>query len=70
MRSKSGEVTVQLGYQRKNSDITALPGWFGEKKTRNGKASLSGTVDTDPKECIRGVMLHNSETYVTKWSCD
>ncbi|MGI5261471.1 hypothetical protein [Streptomyces angustmyceticus] len=64
-----GEITVKLGTQRKNDDITAWPLWFGSKKTRNGYAALSKTHELDSDNCIRGVMDYKGKTYVTKWRC-
>ncbi|QHC20765.1 hypothetical protein [Streptomyces sp. GS7] len=65
-----GEIAVRLGYQRKNSRITAFPGWFGTGRTRGGALRLSGRVEMLPDECIRGVMEHAETVFVTKWSCD
>ncbi|AIA03971.1 hypothetical protein ACFU90_36940 [Streptomyces noursei] len=64
-----GELTVRLGYQRKNSRITAFPGWFGTGRTQGGTLRLSGRVEMLPDECIRGVMEHTATVFVTKWSC-
>ncbi|MFF2812806.1 hypothetical protein ACFVT2_37670 [Streptomyces sp. NPDC058000] len=64
-----GEITVRLGYQRKNSRITAFPGWFGTGRTRGGTLRLSGRVEMPADECIRGVMEHTATVFVTKWSC-
>ncbi|MFE7319207.1 hypothetical protein ACFU7T_39840, partial [Streptomyces sp. NPDC057555] len=64
-----GEIAVRLGYQRKNSQITAFPGWFGSGRTRGGALRLSGRVEMLPDECIRGVMEHSATVFVTKWSC-
>ncbi|MFE6691573.1 hypothetical protein ACFVFQ_34515 [Streptomyces sp. NPDC057743] len=64
-----GEITVRLGYQRKNAQITAFPGWFGSGRTRGGALRLSGRVEMLPDECIRGVMEHTATVFVTKWSC-
>ncbi|TJZ42470.1 hypothetical protein FCH28_34225 [Streptomyces piniterrae] len=63
------EITVRLGYQRKNSKITAFPGWFGSRRTQRGAAGLGGHVQMLPDECIRGVMEHHETVFVTKWSC-
>ncbi|WEB42271.1 hypothetical protein MOV08_25505 [Streptomyces yunnanensis] len=65
-----GELTIRLGYQRKNSRITAFPGWFGTGRTHGGTLRLSGRVEMLPDECIRGVMEHTATVFVTKWSCD
>ncbi|WP_369357049.1 hypothetical protein [Streptomyces sp. cg2] len=64
-----GEISVRLGYQRKNSRITAFPGWLGAGRTRGGVLRLSGRVEMLPDECIRGVMEHAATVFVTKWSC-
>ncbi|MFF4291143.1 hypothetical protein ACFY0R_38490 [Streptomyces sp. NPDC001633] len=64
-----GEISVRLGYQRKNTRITAFPGWFGTRHTRHGAVTLSGRVEMLADECIRGVMEHAETVYVTKWSC-
>ncbi|MGW1838185.1 hypothetical protein [Streptomyces sp. NPDC002067] len=64
-----GEITVRLGYQRKDSRITAFPGWFGTVRTSGGAAVLRGRVGMTPGECVRGVMEHGERVYVTKWSC-
>ncbi|WP_435642297.1 hypothetical protein ACR9VJ_00720 [Streptomyces sp. H49] len=37
-RSKSGQITVTLGDQRKNSKITALPNYYGSAKTNKTAA--------------------------------
>ncbi|MEU5214259.1 hypothetical protein [Streptomyces sp. NPDC020742] len=63
------EISVRLGYQRKNTRITAFPGWFGTRRTQDGAVGLSGRVEMLPEECIRGVMEHRQTVYVTKWSC-
>ncbi|UQA95091.1 hypothetical protein [Streptomyces halobius] len=63
------EITVRLGYQRKNAKITAFPGWFGSRRTLRGAVGLSGRVQMLPDECIRGVMKHGKTVFVTKWSC-
>ncbi|MFJ8231363.1 hypothetical protein ACIQ9E_15615 [Streptomyces sp. NPDC094448] len=65
----SGEITVTLGTQRKNSNITAFPLWFGSKRTQNGYVELKKSHSINSGECIRGVMEHNNTTYVTKWRC-
>ncbi|WP_043264611.1 hypothetical protein [Streptomyces sp. CT34] len=65
-----GEIAVRLGYQRKNSRITAFPGWFGTGRTRGGALRLGGRVEMLPGECVRGVMEHAETVFVTKWSCD
>ncbi|KIF76300.1 hypothetical protein QR77_25220 [Streptomyces sp. 150FB] len=68
--ARTGEVTVRLGYQRKDARITAFAGWFGTERTRDGRAELSGRLDTAPGECIRGVLLDSrTRPYVTRWSC-
>ncbi|MEU3712329.1 hypothetical protein [Streptomyces catenulae] len=64
-----GEIAVRLGYQRKDSRITAFPGWFGTVRTTRGAATLRGRVGMEAGECIRGVMEHGERVYVTKWSC-
>ncbi|MGW1379439.1 hypothetical protein ACWD6P_34940 [Streptomyces sp. NPDC002446] len=64
-----GEITVRLGYQRKNARITAFPGWFGTRRTQRGAVELSGRVEMLSDECIRGVMELGETVYVTKWSC-
>ncbi|MEV0374144.1 hypothetical protein AB0I10_30800 [Streptomyces sp. NPDC050636] len=63
------EITVRLGYQRKNAKITAFPGWFGSRGTQRGAVAVSGRVQMLPDECIRGVMEHGETVFVTKWSC-
>lgn len=63
------EITVRLGYQRKNARITAFPGWFGIRRTQRGAVGLSGRVEMLSDECIRGVMERGETVYVTKWSC-
>ncbi|AXG79788.1 hypothetical protein [Streptomyces paludis] len=64
------EIAVRLGYQRKDARITAFPGWFGTRTTRQGHAELTGTLDTEPGECVRGVMEDERERlYVTGWRC-
>ncbi|WP_242578263.1 hypothetical protein [Streptomyces sp. MST-110588] len=65
----NGEVTVKLGTQRKNDDITAYPLWFGSKKTRNGYAELSRSHKLNSDECVRGVMQYKGKTFTTKWRC-
>lgn len=74
VRHRAGDVAVQLGYQRKDARITALPGWFGDGRTRAGRATVRATLDTAPGECIRAVMLYRTpaqtpQQYVTKWRC-
>lgn len=64
-----GEITVTLGTQRKNDQITALPDFFGSKKTQNGYAALSKRYSIDKDECVRAVMEHNNKTYIGKWRC-
>ncbi|MCB5911144.1 hypothetical protein [Streptomyces pinistramenti] len=64
-----GEITVRLGYQRKDVRITAFPGWFGFRRTVRGAAELGGRVEMLPGECIRGLMEHRDTVFVTKWSC-
>lgn len=68
-RHTSGEITLTLGSQRKNSKITALPLWFGTKTTHNGFASISKRHHIDSGDCIRGVMDYKGTMYVTKWRC-
>ncbi|MFG2227972.1 hypothetical protein [Streptomyces sp. NPDC048644] len=68
-RPVPGEITVRLGYQRKDARITAFPGWFGFRRTVRGAAELSGRVEMLPGECIRGLMEHRDTVFVTKWSC-
>ncbi|GAU68544.1 hypothetical protein SSP35_08_00380 [Streptomyces sp. NBRC 110611] len=68
-RAGADEITVRLGYQRKNFRITAFPGWFGSRRTAGGAVGLNGRVEMLPDECIRGVMEHGQTVYVTKWSC-
>lgn len=63
------DVSVRLGYQRKDDRITAFPGWFGNQRTWHGRAELTGTLNTAPGECIRGVLDHRDRTYVTEWRC-
>ncbi|ARF55615.1 hypothetical protein [Streptomyces gilvosporeus] len=65
----SSDTSVRLGYQRKNTRITAFPGWFGTRRLRQGAAALGGRVEMLPDECIRGVMEHDGTVFVTKWSC-
>ncbi|MFD3486772.1 hypothetical protein [Streptomyces sp. NPDC058665] len=60
---------LRLGYQRRNARITAFPGWFGTLRTEDGSAALSGTLDTAPGECVRGLLHHNGRDYVTEWLC-
>lgn len=64
------EISVRLGYQRKNTRITAFPGWFGTRRTEGGAVELSGRVEMLADECIRGVMERGETVYVTKWSCN
>ncbi|MFF0747181.1 hypothetical protein ACFYVL_43060 [Streptomyces sp. NPDC004111] len=46
LRTKNGEVTVKLGSQRKNTQLIAVPMWFGEMRTKDGYAELKmGNVD-------------------------
>ncbi|MFD3921278.1 hypothetical protein [Streptomyces sp. NPDC058595] len=61
--------TVRLGYQRKDARITAFPGWFGTLRTKDGSAALTGTLDTQPGECVRGLLHHDGREYVTEWLC-
>ncbi|GAA2328940.1 hypothetical protein OHT20_24005 [Streptomyces caniferus] len=67
--SGADEILVRLGYQRKNTRITAFPGWFGTRRTQGGTVVLSGRVEMLADECIRGVMERGEAVYVTKWSC-
>ncbi|MFG2895144.1 hypothetical protein [Streptomyces sp. NPDC048248] len=67
--ASGAEITVRLGFQRKNPKITAFPGWFGSRRTLHGAAALSGRVRMLPDECIRGVMEDEDRVFVTKWSC-
>ncbi|MFC8079188.1 hypothetical protein ACFUN8_27080 [Streptomyces sp. NPDC057307] len=60
---------LQLGYQRKDTRITAFPGWFGTLRTEDGSAALTGTLDTARGECVRGLMNHDGREYVTEWLC-
>lgn len=60
---------VQLGYQRKDARITAFPGWFGTLRTKDGSAELTGTLDTAPGECVRGLLHHDGRDHVTEWLC-
>lgn len=69
VRHTGGEITVKLGTQRKNDQITALPLWFGDKKTRNGVAELSKKHPIDKGDCVRAVMDYKNTTYVGKWRC-
>ncbi|MFJ4919905.1 hypothetical protein [Streptomyces sp. NPDC088725] len=65
-----GGAEVRLGYQRKDNRITAFPDWFGTARIHHGTAQLTGTLDTAPGECIRGVLLDAHERpYVTRWKC-
>ncbi|MFF3367077.1 hypothetical protein [Streptomyces misionensis] len=70
-RSKSGQITVTLGDQRKNSKITALPTYYGSVKTNKtaNYAQLSNKHGIDAGDCIRGIMEYKGKTYVTKWRC-
>ncbi|MFD3843749.1 hypothetical protein ACFWWC_47340 [Streptomyces sp. NPDC058642] len=68
-RHVSGEITVKLGTQRKNDQITAGALWFGNKKTTNGYAELSKTHPIDRGDCIRAVMEYQGSTFVGKWRC-
>ncbi|MFI5754266.1 hypothetical protein [Streptomyces sp. NPDC051569] len=67
------EMAVRLGYQRKDDRITAFPGWFGTRRTQRGVAELTGTLDTEPGECVRGVLVlpddPRERTFVTQWQC-
>ncbi|MEU9113136.1 hypothetical protein AB0D04_15470 [Streptomyces sp. NPDC048483] len=65
----AADFSVRLGYQRKNTRITAFPGWFGARRLRHGSAALAGRVEMLPDECIRGVLEHIETVFVTKWSC-
>ncbi|MFH8574337.1 hypothetical protein [Streptomyces sp. NPDC017993] len=67
--ASGAEITVRLGFQRKNPKITAFPGWFGSRRTLHGAVALSGRVRMLPDECIRGVMEFRDRVFVTKWSC-
>ncbi|MFJ2115494.1 hypothetical protein ACIOEX_27015 [Streptomyces sp. NPDC087850] len=64
------DIPVRLGYQRRDARITAFPGWFGTERTRQGRAELAGAIDTEPGECIRGVLDDLRDgLYVTRWHC-
>ncbi|MEU3187078.1 hypothetical protein ABZ707_23180 [Streptomyces sp. NPDC006923] len=64
------DLTVRLGYQRKDDRITAFPGWFGTRRTRHGVAELSGTLTTMPGECVRGLLDdRQGRTFITEWYC-
>ena len=61
---------VQLGYQRKDRRLTAFADWFGTRRTQHGRAELTGTLDTLPGECIRGVLRDpQGHTRATTWRC-
>ncbi|MFF2521974.1 hypothetical protein [Streptomyces liangshanensis] len=65
------DLAVRLGYQRKDDRLTAFADWFGTRRTRDGVAALGGHLDTEPGECIRGVLLDpEGQAYVTQWQCD
>ncbi|WP_233518199.1 hypothetical protein [Streptomyces corynorhini] len=69
-RPGAPDLSVRLGYQRKDSRITAFPGWFGTRTTRHGHAELSGVIETEPGECVRGVLEdRGGRLYVTRWRC-
>ncbi|MFD3521009.1 hypothetical protein [Streptomyces sp. NPDC058653] len=67
---RTGPATaLRLGYQRRDARITAFPGWFGTLRTEDGPAALTGTLDTEPGECVRGLLHHAGRDYVTEWLC-
>ncbi|MEU9208434.1 hypothetical protein AB0D27_10895 [Streptomyces sp. NPDC048415] len=70
-RNTSGQIIVTLGDQRKNDQITALPNYYGSKKTSSvsNYAELSQKHSIDAGDCIRGVMEYKGTMYVTKWRC-
>ncbi|MFJ9160300.1 hypothetical protein ACIRPS_26250 [Streptomyces griseoviridis] len=70
-RHISAEITVRLGHQIKieRTGRIAQTTWLGKKKTQNGSAKLSRFVDLDGEGCIRGIMSHGGETFVSKWRC-
>lgn len=63
--------TLQLGYQRKDARITAFPGWFGTLRTEDAStaSAATGTLDTAPGECVRGLLRADDRDYVTEWLC-
>ncbi|MFJ1745600.1 hypothetical protein ACIOJD_05065 [Streptomyces sp. NPDC088116] len=63
------DIAVRLGYQRRDDRITAFPGWFGTRRTLHGQAELTGTISTEPGECVRGLLDHRGLVYVTQWHC-
>ncbi|MFE6779497.1 hypothetical protein [Streptomyces sp. NPDC057702] len=69
VRDRGGEITVRLGSQRKDSNVTAWELWFGNKRTTNGVAELSRRHEINKDECIRGVMEYRERVFVTKWRC-
>lgn len=64
------DLPVRLGYQRKDARITAFADWFGTRPTKDGVAELTARLDTEPGECIRGVLMDSGgRAYVTQWQC-
>ncbi|WP_330174054.1 hypothetical protein OG875_11025 [Streptomyces sp. NBC_01498] len=63
------ETALRLGYQRADARITAFPGWFGTLRTEDAPAALTGTLDTAPGECVRGLLGQGDREYVTEWLC-
>lgn len=64
------DLPVRLGYQRRDARLRAFADWFGTRLTRDGRAELSGRLDTAPGECIRGVLEDSrGRVYVTQWQC-
>jgi hypothetical protein len=68
-RAGRPDLAVRLGYQRKDARLTAFAGWFGTRRTRHGRAALTGRLTTEPDECIRGVLDHHGRLYATQWLC-
>ena len=64
-----GPSSVRLGYQRKDARITAFPGWFATLRTKDSSLTGTGTLDTAPGECVRGLLWHDNRDYVTEWLC-
>ncbi|MFJ2833150.1 hypothetical protein ACIPC1_37360 [Streptomyces sp. NPDC087263] len=70
--SRNGDpITVKLGDQRKNDQITAAENYYGSVKLSSVSSygELSQKHSIDAGDCIRGIMEYKGATYVTKWRC-
>ncbi|MFJ5137584.1 hypothetical protein [Streptomyces sp. NPDC088707] len=66
-----GEITVRLGIETKIERTGQMSGtaWIGYKKTQNGYAALTRYTIMDTEVCIRAIMEHGGNKYISQWRC-